>query len=230
MGLVQLQFYNEKSILAEITAGALLEANAAIQGLLAFVHQRAGEHVCDAVPAYRSLLVECKSPELAMEVWKIAELYARQYSPVQQPAQGKAINIPVCFDPELGNDLEVMAAMHHILPDAIVELFLKVEYQVFMLGFLPGFAYMGEVDERIATPRKAKPVPTRSGAVGIAGRQTGIYPFDSPGGWHIVGYTPLKMFDASQQWPSLLKPGDRVRFERIGAKDYAGYLTQHCPT
>jgi inhibitor of KinA len=92
-----------------------------------------------------------------------------------------------------------------------------------MLGFLPGFTYMGEVDEKIAIPRKAQPVSVAAGSVGIAGRQTGIYPFQSPGGWQIIGRTPLKLFDAEKEEPSLLKAGDKVRFSSISKNEFENY-------
>jgi inhibitor of KinA len=90
-----------------------------------------------------------------------------------------------------------------------------------MIGFLPGFSYMGKVDERIATPRKAVPdLKIPAGSVGIAGEQTGIYPLDSPGGWNIIGNTPLKMFNTEIDSPCLLQPGDKVRFQPIGLEEY----------
>jgi inhibitor of KinA len=91
---------------------------------------------------------------------------------------------------------------------------------VYMLGFLPGFAYMGEVEETIAVPRKPQPVNIAAGSVGIAGKQTGIYPLASPGGWQIVGRTPLKLFAAERNEPTLLQSGDSVQFYSIGKKDF----------
>jgi len=100
--------------------------------------------------------------------------------------------------------------------ETIIQLHTAKTYRVYMLGFLPGFPYMGTVDNAIATPRKQTPRLTiEAGSVGIAGEQTGIYPFSSPGGWNIIGRTPLKMFDAVREQPSLLQPGDRVQFKSI---------------
>ena len=92
-----------------------------------------------------------------------------------------------------------------------------------MLGFLPGFSYLGEVDEKIATPRKPEPQPVTAGSVGIAGKQTGIYPLASPGGWQIIGRTPLKIFDANAEVPALLKAGARVQFFSITANEFTDY-------
>ncbi|MFZ1261350.1 MAG: carboxyltransferase domain-containing protein, partial [Chitinophagaceae bacterium] len=93
-------------------------------------------------------------------------------------------------------------------------------YNVYMLGFLPGFAYMGEVDEKIATPRKSQPVNVAAGSVGIAGKQTGIYPLASPGGWQIIGRTPLKLFNAASLAPTLLSVGDLVQFYPINKSEF----------
>ncbi len=104
--------------------------------------------------------------------------------------------------------------------DEIISLHQSSAYYVYMLGFLPGFSYMGEVDERIAFPRKEKPVAVKAGAVAIAGKQTGIYPVNTPGGWNIVGYTPVNIFDASKQKFCLIEPGATVVFKAIDIETY----------
>ena len=100
----------------------------------------------------------------------------------------------------------------------VIQLHTGAEYRVFMLGFLPGFAYLGAVDETIAMPRRPTPRPAvPAGSVGIAGRQTGVYPSESPGGWRLIGRTPWRMFDAGRARPSMLDAGDRVRFVPVAA-------------
>jgi inhibitor of KinA len=113
-----------------------------------------------------------------------------------------------------------VAAANDISPEEVIALHTSKTYRVFMLGFLPGFAYMGQVDEKIAMPRKPQPVNIAAGSVGIAGRQTGIYPLDSPGGWQIIGKTPLKLFDAEREDPVLLQAGDHVQFFSISKNDF----------
>jgi KipI family sensor histidine kinase inhibitor len=123
------------------------------------------------------------------------------------------MEIPVDFG---GEDLNVVAEFSGLSTSGVVEIFLSRQYRVYMLGFLPGFAYMGEVDERIAVPRRATPrTKVPKGSVGIAGKQTGIYPFESPGGWQIIGRTPVEMFAPDREEPCLLRPGDIVRFKAI---------------
>lgn len=130
-----------------------------------------------------------------------------------QDKPSRIIEIPVHFDAESAPDLEFVAASANLLPTDVIEIFTSARYRVYMLGFLPGFTYMGEVDERIATPRRETPrthVP--KGSVGIAGRQTGIYSLRSPGGWQIIGRTDVELFTPDEELPSFLQPGDEVRF------------------
>ncbi|HSK11875.1 MAG TPA: 5-oxoprolinase subunit PxpB, partial [Phnomibacter sp.] len=176
--------------------------------------------IVNIVPAYDSLMITFSSPDRVEEAGtQLAHILAGLQL-IEKNTSGQEMIIPVCYDPSLGNDLEKMGEILQMNEQSIVEMHLDVCYEVYMLGFLPGFAYMGRVHEQIATPRKDEPVATRAGAVGIAGIQTGIYPFNSPGGWHIVGYTPLIMFDPARSRPALLHPGDRVRFRQISLSEF----------
>lgn len=130
------------------------------------------------------------------------------------------VEIPVCFDGALPNDLPLMSKSLDLSIHKIIDIFLSKTYHVFMLGFLPGFSYMGEVDGKISISRKITPTPTRAGAVGIAGCQTGIYPLTSLGGWHILGHTPLNMFNPKINEPALLQVGNKIKFVQITDKQY----------
>ncbi|OCX51982.1 hypothetical protein BEL04_16660 [Mucilaginibacter sp. PPCGB 2223] len=135
--------------------------------------------------------------------------------------ESDTITIPVCYGEDFGPDLQEVARINDLTTDEVIRLHGSVTYLVHMIGFMPGFAYLGGMPQAIMAPRKAKPranVP--AGAVGIAGLQTGIYPLLSPGGWQIIGQTPLKMFDVTITQPSLLKAGDRVRFEPINLSEF----------
>ena len=127
--------------------------------------------------------------------------------------EGRTIEIPVAYGGEHGPDLADVAAHTGFTPAEVVRRHAAGEYVVYLLGFLPGFAFMGGLAPELATPRRAEPrvaVPARS--VGIGGAQTGVYPLVSPGGWQLIGRTPLEMFDPAAAEPTLLRPGDRVRF------------------
>ena len=117
--------------------------------------------------------------------------------------------------------MEYVANLHQLTVEAVIKIHTTVTYRVFMTGFLPGFAYMGTVDEKIITPRKEKPrLHVAAGSVGIAGAQTGIYPIDSPGGWQLIGKTPLQIFNKEKINPCLLKAGDKIQFVAIDKNEF----------
>ena len=181
--------------------------------------------VRDVAPTYRSVAVHFDP--LRTDYDALVKKVEREASATEPAATDEAeaidpIRVPVCYASEFGPDLSAVAAFGGVSEAEAVELHTSRTYRVFMLGFSPGFAYMGSVDERIAAPRLAAPkllVP--AGSVGIAGVQTGIYSAPTPGGWQIVGRTPIKPFDLTRREPFLFKPGDAVRFHAIDPSEYA---------
>jgi KipI family sensor histidine kinase inhibitor len=179
----------------------------------------AGIH--DVAPAYASLMVRFDPRRLAhgdVETY-LRDIEARAAN--HEPVEPRVIDVSVVYGGECGPDLAGTAALCGMSEAGFVELHASVSYRVYFLGFSPGFAYLGEVPAAIAAPRLSAPrreVP--AGSVGIAGRQTGVYPSASPGGWRIVGRTPLRMFDARRKPMALLSPGDRVRFHAIASAEF----------
>jgi inhibitor of KinA len=144
--------------------------------------------------------------------------------PPDNPIERQGVlRIPVCYEPAFAPDLPALAAAKKIEPAELVAIHYSVTYRVYMLGFLPGFPYLAAVDERIAAPRKKQPVPVAAGSVGIAGNQTGIYPFTSPGGWQIIGRIPFRIFDPQKDEPALFCPGDHVQFYPVTEKEFSIY-------
>jgi len=178
----------------------------------------------ETVPAYASLTVyfdilavrkDHPNFPTAFEAVKNIVSDALKSLKANRKELSKTIEIPVIFDDESSPDLKFVAEINKLSTEKVIEIFLSQTYRVYMLGFLPGFAYLGELDEKIAAPRKETPrqrVP--AGSVGIAGRQTGIYPFDSPGGWQLIGRTETKLFEPENEIPTLFQTGDSVRFYR----------------
>ncbi|WP_079508782.1 5-oxoprolinase subunit PxpB [Mesobacillus jeotgali] len=133
----------------------------------------------------------------------------------------RVVEIPVCYGGELGPDIEFVARHNNLAAEEVIHLHSNGEYIVYMIGFAPGFPYIGGMSEKIATPRKETPrlkIPPRS--VGIAGKQTGVYPIETPGGWQLIGRTPLELFRPEEDPPTLLRPGDRIRFKPISYEEY----------
>jgi inhibitor of KinA len=132
----------------------------------------------------------------------------------------KPVPVPICYGGRFGPDLEPVSRTKGISTEELIHLHCSSAYRVYMVGFLPGFAYLGKVDPRLDMPRKAIPVPVPAGSVGIVGGQSGIYPLNSPGGWHILGRTPLKLFDPLGEIPIRLRTGDLVQFLPIGPEEF----------
>lgn len=133
----------------------------------------------------------------------------------------REVEIPVCYGGEYGPDLGEVADAHRVSADDVIRLHSSAAYLVYMVGFMPGFAYLGGLADAIATPRRSTPRKTvPAGSVGIGGRQTGIYPLDSPGGWNLIGRTPRKVFDIAREPATLLAAGDRVRFRAISDAEF----------
>lgn len=210
---------SETDWLLQFHTGLSVAANQQLHALAALFRQQYGGLLQDVVVAYDSLLLRFQQPQLHAEAL-MNDCLKQLADSSSAAATTNVIAIPVCYDPTLHNDLLAMAQQTNLRVEEIVELHSAATYHIYMLGFLPGFAYMGSVDERIALPRKAAPVPVKAGAVGIAGTQTGIYPTASPGGWNIVGYTPLQMFDAIREPACLLQPGQQVRFVPVSLSDF----------
>ncbi|MGM9949820.1 MAG: 5-oxoprolinase subunit PxpB [Lysinibacillus sp.] len=139
-------------------------------------------------------------------------------------AEQRLIDIPVAYGGEHGPDLGHVASHNGLSIEEVIHIHSSAEYLVYMIGFAPGFPFMGGMDERIATPRKDSPrLSITPGSVGIAGKQTGIYPLETPGGWQIIGRTPLDLFLPEDTPPTLLQSGDKVRFIPISPEEFASY-------
>ena len=177
--------------------------------------------VLDVVPAIASLAVHVDGDLIDEEVLS-ATLDRLSEVRVEPESSRASHDVPVCYEGACGPDLEAVAEWSGCSTSEVIARHSGIEYRVFMIGFLPGFAYLGTVDDRIAAPRRAAPrLKVPAGSVGIAGRQTGVYPIESPGGWQIVGRTPIGMFDPLRRPPVRMQAGDRVRFVPIDPTEFA---------
>jgi inhibitor of KinA len=187
--------------------------------------------ITDIVPAYTTLTIYYNISDSAKNTYESITRQIRPFLTQSLPTENtsaRMLNVPVCYHPEFGPDLEEMSRQKNTTVEALIQSHTAKVYRVYMVGFLPGFAYMGTVDEALATPRKARPrTSVPAGSVGIAGRQTGIYPFDSPGGWQLIGRTPITLFSAHAKDPVFFQPGDEVRFFTIGRDELNDYQKRY---
>jgi inhibitor of KinA len=175
--------------------------------------------VIELVPAFQSITVYYNPilttyKSLFEQVAAICEVHSTE----QSTSLKEIIVIPTCYD---GEDIEIVARTHGLSIEDVISLHSSVDYLVYMIGFLPGFPYLKGLPATLSTPRLANPrLKVPRGAVGIGGDQTGVYPLESPGGWNLIGRTPVPLFDPERQNPFLLKAGDYLRFTPISAEEY----------
>jgi inhibitor of KinA len=216
---MNISFLGDHSIIIEWQQQMDPDIHQQVMGVFYYLQALALPYVLDLIPAYASLTVvydALLTDDISVQITQlIADIPAAAHVP------SRLLEIPVCYDPSLGLDIVSMAAHKSLSVDDIIELHTKQVYTVYMLGFLPGFPYMGKVDERLATPRLKKPrLKVPAGSVGIAGAQTGIYSMTSPGGWNIIGKTPVPMFDPGRTTPCYCSPGDQIQFVQISIEDF----------
>ncbi|MFN8008242.1 MAG: 5-oxoprolinase subunit PxpB [Terriglobia bacterium] len=177
--------------------------------------------VIECVPSYRSLAVFYNPLQTSTSLLEQQILDQWGHAPGDKEETGAIVKIPVVYGGKMGPDLEFVAKEHDLSTEEVIALHAAATYRVYLIGFSPGFPYLGGMSHRIATPRRKTPrhrVP--AGSVAIGGMQTGIYSADTPGGWNIIGRTPVKLFDPSTFPPCLLKPGDQVVFQPVATTEF----------
>ena len=176
----------------------------------------------EMIPTFRSLMI-CYDP--LQTTWQTLEhqiQFLLESPGSRETHSSRILEIPCCYGSHFGPDLPDLEKHSGLTRDEIIAIHSSVTYKVYILGFLPGFVYLGGLDKRIEMPRLATPrVRIPRGAVGIGGSQTGVYPLDSPGGWQLIGRTPLKLYDADREKPVLLEAGQYIKFRSIDAAEYA---------
>ena len=216
------------------------QTNRRIHGLMDAIEGAEVPGVFELVPTYRSILVYYDPMRTSLSALRtrISELYLDLEG--QAVGEARTVEIPTLYGGEDGPDLEFVAEHAGLTPQEVIDIHSGTDYLVYMMGFSPGFPYLGGLSERLATPRLETPrLEIPAGSVGIAEGQTGVYPVASPGGWRLIGRSPVRMFDAEAEPPSRLAAGDYVRFVPIASETeylklqesarkgvHAGYATQ----
>ena len=197
------------------------EINRKITATVQLMKEQHIEGVVDMIPAFCSLLVNYDPRVISYDdLKKRLEILLKMEVTAGEGCR-KVYEIPVCYGGEYGPDIENIAEHAGLSVEEVIKIHSSRDYLIYMLGFLPGFCYLGGLDERIHTPRLANPrIKINAGSVGIGGSQTGIYPLDSPGGWQLMGMTPVKTYDPDREIPILVEAGDYIRFVPIDEDEY----------
>ncbi len=212
----------DRALLVELGDEISPSVNRKVRELFITLERHSIDGLVEAVPSYRSLLIVYNPQKIILSALReTLDDLQKKMDPSQIP-EPKTMKIPVVYGGEYGPDLAWVARYHGIDPEEAIRRHTGNIYQVYMIGFTPGFAYMGELPENIATPRRETPrTAVPAGSVGIAQSQTGIYPVESPAGWQIIGQTPLRLFDETNWPPALLEMGDSIQFFPIKEEEMA---------
>ena len=218
---MRIEIAGQNAFIVYFAEQASAEVSARIQAAVASICATMSDSIVDLVPSYASLLVIFDLDH--SDHFAVRQKLRNALSNLDSvdAAAGELVTLPVYYSSESGPDLEIIAEGANISVEDVIEIHQQQEYRVYAIGFAPGFAYLGEVDERIAAPRLATPrqkVPR--GAVAIADRQTAVYPAVSPGGWNLIGLCPTRMFNPAADPSMPVKAGDRVRFSAISRDEY----------
>lgn len=218
---------SDQSMLIYLGEQIELAAHRRVLNLLRLLQKEPPAWVRNVQPAYCSLMITfdaCRVDHGEVET-VLREFEARAES--TRPPKPRTVEIPVCYDSEFAPDLEDVATSHALKPEDVVRFHTSRTYHAYFLGFAPGFAYLGDLPDEIVSPRldvPRKKVP--AGSVAIAGRQTAVYPFTTPGGWRLIGRTPLALFRPDRKPMELISIGDQVRFRSISRKAFSEFASQ----
>lgn len=198
------------------------EVNNKVRSMAIVMEDNPSQGVTEIIPTYRSLLI-IYDPATThpAKLQNMLETLEARLGEIKIPPP-RTVEIPVCYGGEFGPDIDTVAGMHNLTVEEVIKLHCEPQYPIYMVGFTPGFPFLGGLSEKLHTPRLETPrtlVP--EGSVGIANNQTGIYPIASPGGWQLIGRTPVKLFAPARRNPFLYQAGDRIKFKAISAEKYA---------
>lgn len=211
----------DKTLMVQFGNAIDPEINKLVRALAFELERRKIPGIVEWVPGYCTLMI-CYDPLLLpyKQLVSLLEEMEEDLANIEMPPS-RVVYIPTCYGGEFGPDLDFVAQHAGLEPEQVIEIHSSVEYLVYFVGFTPGFPFLGGMPESIAAPRLPSPrAAIPAGSVGIAGKQTGIYPIESPGGWRLIGRTPLKLYDPHREEPFLLRAGDYVRFEPIDLPSY----------
>lgn len=217
----QILIEGDSSVLIVFGTTISTEINQRITSTVQLIRAQRIEGIVDMIPAFVSLLINYNPLVISYDALKKRLEKILQVETKASETVKRVFEIPVCYGGEYGPDLKNIADHAGLSEEEVISIHTSCDYLIYMLGFLPGFCYLGGLDERIHTPRLDTPrLKIPAGSVGIGGSQTGIYPMDSPGGWQLMGKTPVKTYDPQRETPILVQAGEYIRFVRIDENEF----------
>lgn len=219
--MIRFRYLGEQALIVELGDRIDPLIHRKVLGFCKWLEQQKIQGVIEWVPSYTGVTIHYDPVLLTSGQLQAKLLHFSDRCTDEQQDFIRVVEIPVCYGGEFGPDLEEVACYHSMDTEDVIRIHAGGSYRVYMIGFVPGFAYLGGMSPKIALPRRDSPRPKiPAGSVGIAGEQTGIYPLEVPGGWRIIGRTPLPLFLPKQHPPALLRTGDVVRFVPIDKAEY----------
>jgi inhibitor of KinA len=211
----------DNSIIIDLGDDISREIQQKVKKVSSFFEENAFDWLIETVPGFTTVAVfydPLKIKHATLPYEKVCDELAPllEKLEIDQDAEPRIVEIPVCYGGEFGPDLEEVAERNGLTAEEVIDIHSNGEYIVYMIGFAPGFPYIGGMSDKIAAPRRKNPrLKIPAGSVGIAGKQTGVYPIETPGGWQLIGRTPRKLFLPDGETPSLLQAGDQIKFVPI---------------
>jgi inhibitor of KinA len=216
----------DNSIIIDLGDDISREIQQKVKKVSSFFEENAFDWLIETVPGFTTVAVfydPLKIKHATLPYEKVCDELAPllEKLEIDQDAEPRIVEIPVCYGGEFGPDLEEVAERNGLTAEEVIDIHSNGEYIVYMIGFAPGFPYIGGMSDKIAAPRRKNPrLKIPAGSVGIAGKQTGVYPIETPGGWQLIGRTPRKLFLPDGETPSLLQAGDQIKFVPISEDEF----------
>ncbi|MFC0522761.1 5-oxoprolinase subunit PxpB [Pontibacillus salicampi] len=233
----QLSPLGDHAIVIELGEEINLNTHEKVKRVSAYLNQTPFSWMTEYIPAFTTVTVfydplavmESSKEPISLPYEGVSRKLEQVLGTLEVSSSGetRTVEIPVCYGGELGPDIAEVALHNQVSEEEVIRYHTNGDYLVYMIGFAPGFPYIGGMPEEIATPRKESPrLHIPAGSVGIAGKQTGVYPIETPGGWQLIGRTPLALFEPSEQSPTLLQAGDKIKFTSISKEEYNQYIKE----